>query len=60
MKTSILPFVIVKIRLILKDGTFREQLGQAESTNMPYKHMCYASARKKAVTDAIKSHCGVT
>ena len=46
---------IVKIRLTLKDGTFREQLGQAESTNMPYQYMCYATARKKAVTDAIKN-----
>ena len=50
----------MKIRLILKDGAFREQLGQAESTNMPYKHMCYASARKKAVTDAIKMPLWVT
>ncbi|KAL6451781.1 RAD59 DNA repair protein RAD59 [Candida maltosa Xu316] len=48
-------FCMVDIRLILKDGTRKDATGIGESTNMPHKYMCYQIAKKKAVTDAMKS-----
>eukprot|EP00834_Sanchytrium_tribonematis_P005223 NODE_302_length_10333_cov_0.506840.p5 type:complete len:306 gc:universal NODE_302_length_10333_cov_0.506840:2805-1888(-) len=42
------------MRLTLKDGTFREDIGYGESTNQKTKQSGLKVARKEAVTDAIK------
>lgn len=45
----------IEIKLILKDGSFIIAFGIGDSTNMPHKYMSYQTAKKKAVTEAMKS-----
>jgi len=45
----------VVARIILKDGTYNDELGTGEATNMPHKHMCYSKSKKQAITDGLKN-----
>lgn len=45
----------VVARIILKDGTYNDELGTGEATNMPHKHMCYNKSKKQAITDGLKN-----
>lgn len=42
------------IRVTLKSGTFREDLGYGSCINMPHRSQAYDKAHKEAVTDALK------
>ncbi|KAK4512336.1 uncharacterized protein ATC70_003034 [Mucor velutinosus] len=46
--------VSVTMRITLKDGTYREDIGYASSQNAPNKGIAIDKARKAATTDAIK------
>ena len=43
------------VKLVLLDGTCREDFGFGTATNVPSKHACFAKCKKEAVTDAIKN-----
>lgn len=45
----------VVARIILKDGTYNDELGTGEASNMPHKHMCYNKGKKQAITDGLKN-----
>ncbi|RPA90644.1 hypothetical protein L873DRAFT_1717028 [Choiromyces venosus 120613-1] len=44
----------VHLRITLKDGTFREDIGTGESQNQRSKSSAIVAAKKQAVTDALK------
>ncbi|PWW72435.1 hypothetical protein C7212DRAFT_301994 [Tuber magnatum] len=44
----------VHLRITLKDGTFREDIGTGESHNQRTKSAAIVAAKKQAVTDALK------
>ncbi|KAL9537444.1 hypothetical protein MBANPS3_011767, partial [Mucor bainieri] len=46
--------VSVTMRITLKDGTYREDIGYATSQNSPHKGLAIDKARKAATTDAMK------
>ncbi|EPB82174.1 DNA repair and recombination protein RAD52 [Mucor circinelloides 1006PhL] len=46
--------VSVTMRITLKDGTYREDIGYASSQNSPNKGIAIDKARKAATTDAVK------
>ncbi|KAF1800864.1 hypothetical protein FB192DRAFT_1382694 [Mucor lusitanicus] len=46
--------VSVTMRITLKDGTYREDIGYASSQNAPNKGIAIDKARKAATTDAMK------
>lgn len=42
------------IRITLKDGTFREDIGYGHAENSRHKHQAYEKAKKEATTDGLK------
>jgi len=46
--------ITCSVRITLKDGTFREDVGFGQAENQRNKALAYDKARKEAVTDAIK------
>lgn len=42
------------MRITLKAGVYREDIGYGSSINMPHKYQAYDKARKEAATDALK------
>lgn len=43
------------VRVILKDGTYNDELGTGEAMKLPHKHMCYNKSKKHAITDGLKN-----
>ncbi|KAG7661959.1 RAD59 [[Candida] subhashii] len=46
---------LAHVRIILKDGTYRDEYGMGQATNLPSKPMCYNKCRKQAITDGNKN-----
>lgn len=45
----------VVVRIILKDGTYNDEVGIGEAAKLPHKNMCYNKGKKQAITDGLKN-----